>query len=144
MNRDDRYIAVTTDVWLDLSEVSLDAVRAGGPGGQNVNKVSSAIHLRFDVRRSSLPPALREALLSRADKRINSDGVIIIKAQRHRTQAQNRQDALDRLIAMLRAAAHRPARRIATRPTRASKERRLKKKGINSTNKALRRKPQVE
>jgi ribosome-associated protein len=113
-------------------------VRAQGAGGQNVNKVSSAIHLRFDVRASSLPEAVKARLLAQADSRITSEGVIVIKAQEHRSQEMNRADAMDRLQAMVDAAAHVPRVRRATKPTYGSKQRRLEGKSQRAEVKALR------
>ena len=113
---------------LDENEVEFEAVRAQGSGGQNVNKVSNAAHLRFDLRRASLPDALRERLLARADRRIGADGVVRIKAQEHRSLERNRRAALERLRALLDAAAVlRPVRRP-TRPTAASQRRRVESK----------------
>jgi ribosome-associated protein len=117
-------------------EVEFSAVRAQGAGGQNVNKVSSAIHLRFDVAASSLPETIKARLLVQADARISSDGVIVIKAQQHRSQDMNRADALVRLREMIEAAAHIPRVRRATKPTRASKERRLEGKAVRGEVKA--------
>jgi ribosome-associated protein len=113
---------------LDESQVEFEAVRAQGSGGQNVNKVSNAAHLRFDVHRAALPEALKQRLLARADRRIGADGVIRIKAQEHRSLERNRRAALVRLRALLDAAAHLPALRKATRPTRASQQRRVEHK----------------
>ena len=101
-------------------------IRASGPGGQNVNKVASAVELRFDAANSpSLPEDLRARLLARRDRRITAEGVVVISAQRFRTQERNREDARERLVAMVQAATVAPVKRVATKPTRASKERRL-------------------
>src|SRR5512144_431208 len=109
-------------------------VRAAGPGGQNVNKVASAVELRFDVASSrALPDAVRARLLARRDRRLTDDGVLVIQASRFRDQAKNRADARDRLAALVEAATHVPKRRIATKPTRASKERRIESKKNRAT-----------
>jgi len=114
-------------------------VRAAGPGGQNVNKVASAVELRFDVAGSrALPDAVRARLLARRDRRLTADGVLVIQANRFRDQAKNRADARDRLAALIEAATHVPKRRIATRPTRASKERRIESKKNRATIKRTR------
>ena len=124
------------------AEVDISAVRAQGAGGQNVNKVSSAAHLRFDVQASSLPEAMKARLLKMADSRISSDGIVVIKAQQHRSQDMNRTDAIERLQELLEAAAHVPRVRRPTKPTRASRERRLEGKAVRSSVKAGRGKVQ--
>ena len=125
---------------VDESEVEISAVRAQGAGGQNVNKVSSAIHLRFDIAASSLPEPVKARLLASSDRRLSEEGVVVIKAQRHRSQELNRRDALDRLNALVAKAAEVPLVRRPTRPTLASKRRRLEAKGQRSEVKAGRAK----
>ena len=120
-------------------ELEFDAIRASGPGGQNVNKVSNAVHLRFDIRASSLPEAVKARLLNWADQRISSDGVVVIKAQDSRSLERNRADAVARLIELVQAAAHVPKARRATKPTYGSKQRRLDGKDKRSGIKAGRR-----
>ena len=133
-------IPINCYLFLDDGEIEESFVRASGPGGQNVNKVSSAVQLRFDLSRSrSLPEDLRERLARLGGRRLTRDGVIVIIAQRYRTQERNRQDALDRLIALIRRAAVPPIPRRPTKPSRSAKERRLQAKAKRSAIKELRR-----
>ena len=121
-------LRISSNVALPLDEIDIQAIRAQGAGGQHVNKVSSAIHLRFDVAASSLPDFYKERLSQLSDSRINSDGVIVIKAQRFRSQEKNRSDALERLREIIQAAAVTHKKRRPTKPTRASQKKRMDKK----------------
>ncbi|HEX3416525.1 MAG TPA: alternative ribosome rescue aminoacyl-tRNA hydrolase ArfB [Stellaceae bacterium] len=133
-------IPINCHLFLDDSEIEESFARASGPGGQNVNKVSSAVQLRFDLSGSrSLPQGVRERLARLAGHRLTRDGVIVIIAQRYRTQERNRQDALDRLVALIRRAAEPPTPRRPTKPSRAAKERRLRAKSRRATVKQQRR-----
>ncbi len=124
---------------IPLEEIELNAIRAQGNGGQHVNKTSTAIHLRFDIRASSLAEDLKARVLLKADQRITRDGVVVIKAQQHRSQEANREAALARLADLLASALHVPATRRATRPSRAAKQRRVDDKTRRGGIKALRR-----
>jgi ribosome-associated protein len=139
-------IRITDDIGIGESEIEESFVRSSGPGGQNVNKLSTAVQLRFDVRRSpSLPNDLAVRLMRLAGKRLTKDGVLVIVAQNHRTQERNRADALERLVGLIQQAAIRPIPRRATKPTKASREKRLEGKKIRSNIKGMRqRKPSLD
>ncbi|MDC9729114.1 MAG: alternative ribosome rescue aminoacyl-tRNA hydrolase ArfB [Methyloprofundus sp.] len=129
---------ISNTISIPEHELDISAIRAQGAGGQNVNKVSSAIHLRFDINASSLPEFYKQRLLKLRDKRITKEGIVIIKAQKFRTQEKNREDALERLKDMIQQAATVQKTRRATKPTRGSQKRRMDKKTQRSQTKALR------
>lgn len=133
-------IQITPSIAVHESELQEEFIRASGPGGQNVNKVASAVQLRFDAARSpSLPDEVRERLISLAGKRVTEDGVLIITSRRFRTQERNRQDALEKFVEWVRRAAAQPRPRRATKPTQASKLRRLEEKKRRGQTKRIRR-----
>lgn len=131
-------LEITRRTTIPLSEIELRAVRSQGAGGQNVNKVASAIHLRFDINASSLSPLYKERLLNLGDRRITKDGVIVIKAQQHRTQEQNKEDALNRLQEMVKGVTVMPKKRKPTKPARSAKRKRLDRKTKRGQLKATR------
>jgi ribosome-associated protein len=137
-------LRISRDIVIDENDFDISFVRASGPGGQNVNKLSTAAQLRYDIGRAQLAPDVHERFVRIAGQRLTKDGVVVIHAQRFRTQERNRQDAIDRLTAMLREASVRPTPRRATKPTYASKQRRLEGKKRRSDIKSRRGGPRYD
>ncbi|MGB5973956.1 MAG: alternative ribosome rescue aminoacyl-tRNA hydrolase ArfB [Nodosilinea sp.] len=131
-------LQITPRTAIPLSNIELSAVRSQGAGGQNVNQVATAIHLRFDIHASSLSPLYKERLLALSDSRITQDGIIIIKAQQHRTQEQNKEDALNRLRALIKSVTVTPKKRKPTKPSKSAQRKRLDRKTKRSQLKARR------
>lgn len=134
-------LIISQQVSIPLSEIDLSAIRSQGSGGQNVNKVSTAIHLRFDINASSLPDFYKEKLLTLKDSRINANGIIVIKAQSFRSQEKNKEDALQRLKELIKSVSIVRKKRLATKPSKASQRKRLDQKTKHSSKKLLRGKP---
>jgi len=135
---------ISNSVSLDENEIVFEAIRAQGSGGQKVNKTSVAIHLRFDIEASSLPDFYKEKLLSLKDKRITKEGIIVIKSQQYRSQEQNRSEALERLTALIKSVNVTKKKRVPTKPTKGSVNRRLQSKKKHANNKRLRGKVDLE
>ncbi len=137
-------LKISNSVTLDESEVEVSAIRASGSGGQKVNKTSVAMHIRFDIEASSLPEFYKEKLLNLKDKRITKEGIIVIKSQQHRSQEQNRDEGLERLVELIKSVNVVQKRRVATKPTKGSQKRRLASKKHHGQKKKLRGKVEID
>jgi ribosome-associated protein len=137
-------IRVVDDIFIDDSEIKEEFIRSGGPGGQHVNKVSTAVQLRFDIKGSKLPQDIKERLIRLGGRRVTDDGILIISSRGFRKRELNRVDAADKLIALIRKACERPRRRIKTKPSRAKREKRIEEKKARGGTKKMRRKVSEE
>lgn len=139
MNHPDNRLAISNRISIPMTELEFSPIRASGPGGQHINKVSSAIHLRFDIRASSLPDGYKTRLLALHDRRISQEGIVIIKAQQARSQEQNRAQAVERLTALIQSVAQTPKKRVPTQPSRSARRKRTDDKTRRGRDKALRK-----
>src|SRR3989337_3773024 len=137
-------IRVTDDIFIDDGEIKEEFIRPGGPGGQHVNKVSTAVQLRFDIKGSKLPPDIKERLIRLGGRRVTDEGILIISSRGLRKRELNRVDAADKLIALIRKACERPRRRVKTKPSRAKMEKRIEEKKVRGGTKKMRRKVREE
>jgi ribosome-associated protein len=137
-------IRVVNDIFIDDSEIKEEFIRSGGPGGQHVNKVSTAVQLRFDIKGSKLPQDIKERLIRLGGRRVTDDGTLIISSRGFRKRELNRADAVDKLIALIRKACERPKRRVKTKPSRAKREKRIEEKKARGGTKKMRRKVSEE
>ncbi|NOS36256.1 MAG: aminoacyl-tRNA hydrolase [Deltaproteobacteria bacterium] len=137
-------IRVVDDIFIDDSEIKEEFIRSGGPGGQHVNKVSTAVQLRFDIKGSKLPQDIKERLIRLGGRRVTDDGTLIISSRGFRKRELNRTDAVDKLIALIRKACERPKRRVKTKPSRAKREKRIEEKKARGGTKKMRRKVSEE
>ncbi len=137
-------IRVVDDIFIDDSEIKEEFIRSGGPGGQHVNKVSTAVQLRFDIKSSKLPQDIKERLIRLGGKRVTDDGILIISSRGFRKRELNRVDAIDKLIALIRKACEKPRRRVKTKPSRAKREKRIEEKKARGGTKKMRRKVSEE
>ena len=137
-------IRVVDDIFIDESEIKEEFIRSGGPGGQHVNKVSTAVQLRFDIKGSKLPKDIKERLVRLGGKRVTDDGILIISSRSFRQRELNRVDAADKLIALIKAACEKPKRRVKTKPSRAKREKRIEEKKVRGETKKMRRKVREE